>query len=89
MKTVELIKQSNSNQKTQDYLKLANELTVKAYQLADGNPFLGRFINEMEILCHKSVDCEYAAYTNAHAVEVWFTKINGLKSGKLKLSDLF
>lgn len=88
MSQVESIRVSKSENKISEYSKVANELTVKAYELAGKSSFLGRFVNEMEILCAKSVDCEYAAYSNAHAVEVWFSKIEGLKSGKLKMSDL-
>ncbi len=88
MTTVESIRTSNSENKTAEYLKLANELTVKAYELAGTSSFLGRFVNEMELLCNKSVDCEFTAYRNAVAVEVWFTKLEGIKSGKLKMSDV-
>lgn len=88
MTTVESIRTSNSDTKTSEYVKLANELTVKAYELAGSSSFLGRFVNEMELICAKAVDCEYTAYRNAHAVEVWFGKIDGLKSGRLRISDI-
>lgn len=90
MKTVESIRNSNSETKTVEYSKLANELTIMAYELAGSSSFLGRFVSEMELCCEKikSVDCEYTAYAEAHVVEVFFKKIEGIKSGKLSMRDL-
>lgn len=88
MKTVEEIRTSNSVDKTSEYKSLMNELLIKAHSLYGKNPFLGRFVEEMEIISNGSSDCEYTAYTNANAVEIWFNKLRGVVSGKLTLGDL-
>lgn len=90
MKTVEEIRVSNSVTKTIDYCQLANELTIKSYELIGSSTFLGRFVSEMETICErmKSRDSEFMLYRDALAVEIWFSKIEGIKSSKLTMKDL-
>jgi hypothetical protein len=88
--TVESIRVSQSETKSLDYINLAEKLTMRAYELAGSSSFLGRFVSEMELLCQsiKYRDNEFSIYKDSLAVEVWYNKIEGVKTGKLTMRDL-
>lgn len=90
MTTVNQIQQSSIENKSALYLQLAQELAEKSQSLIGSSSFLNRM--HSDLMSHfrncESADCEFSAYREAIAVEVWFTKIEGLKTGKLKFSDV-
>ena len=92
MTTVEAIRTSTSNTKTSAYINLAKQLLEKANEIADSSKFLqDKMLKEVAFYFRKaeSADCEYTAYVNAHAAEVWYSKLDGIISGKLSMKDLF
>ena len=90
MKTVDLIFNSKSENKIKEYVDIANELTIKAYQLVGNSSFLSRFVIDMENICEsiKTRDNEYMIYRDALAAEIIYSKLEGIKSGKLSMRDL-
>jgi hypothetical protein len=89
MKTA-TIQESNSDNKVNEYINLARQLAVQAKELAGQSAFLGRMLND--VVSHfracEQADCEFTAYRECLATEEWFNKIEGLKTGRLKISDL-
>jgi sporulation-control protein spo0M len=79
MKTVEEIRKSDSGNKIGEYINLATSLKESAKEIADvtSNVFAEKIYEEIEMYCKKVVnaDCEFTAYVNCHAVELWFSKI--------------
>lgn len=84
------IQQSNSDNKFAQYVELSRELAGKAKELAGQSSFLGRMLNDVinHFRACEQADCEFTAYRECLACEEWFSKIEGLKTGRLKISDL-
>lgn len=91
MKTVEQIRTSTESNKSELYLNLSKSIAAKANEIADENKFIQRKMKEEVLLSFRkceSADCEYTSYINAHATEIWFSKLEGVISGKLTMRDL-
>lgn len=91
MKTTEEIRTSNEINKSGLYLALTKAITVKANNIADDNKFIQRKMKEEIVSSFRkceSADCEYTAYVNANACEIWFSKLEGVINGKLTMKDL-
>lgn len=75
----ELIRTSTETNKTTNYIALAKKLLNDASETADetGNNFVSDIVKEMNPLFNacKNADCEYTAYVNCNALEVWHSKI--------------
>ena len=89
MKT-ETIRTSGTYNKGEQYLALCREIVGKAQELAGTSTFLGRMVDDVvnHFRACEQADCEYTAYRECLACETWFDKIEGLKTGRLKLSDV-
>ena len=78
MKT-ETIRTSESKNKTSEYLKLATHYKNDAIETANetGNVFVSKIADEIYALFFKvkNADCEYTAYVNCNAIEIWHSKI--------------
>jgi hypothetical protein len=68
---------SDSLNKTADYIALCEELIADAIDTdtMTGNPLVGKIVAQMQQLYNNEPDCEYVAYTNCNAIEVWFHSI--------------
>jgi hypothetical protein len=68
---------SDSLNKTADYIALCDILITDAIdtELMTGNPLVGKIVSQMEQLNNNQPDCEYVAYTNCNAIEVWYNSI--------------
>lgn len=73
------IAESNSKNKSSEYLALANELLLDAQETAQetGNFFVSKIADEIKTLFNKvkTADCEYTAYANCNALEIWHNQI--------------
>jgi hypothetical protein len=81
MKTqTELIRTSESKSKTANYISLAKKLMICAQETETetGNIFVTDIVTEMMPLLNacKNADCEYTAYVNCNALEIWHSKID-------------
>lgn len=90
MKNTTNIQQSSSDNKFSQYVELARELAGKATELAGQSSFLGRMLNDVinHFRACEQADCEFTAYRECLATEEWYNKIEGLRTGRLKISDL-
>ena len=81
MKTL-AIYNSDSKAKMQEYINLAKELHADSQETADAtsNELLVRCADESASCLRKAInaDCEYTAYVNCNAVEIWNNKVNEL-----------
>ena len=81
MKTL-AIYNSDSKAKMQEYINLAKELHADSQETADttSNELLVRCADESASCLRKAInaDCEYTAYVNCNAVEIWNNKVNEL-----------
>lgn len=86
----ESIRTSSESNKGNAYVSAAKEFARKAKELAGSSNFLNRFADEVCKSMRKaeSADCEYTAYTACNAAEIWLSKIEGVKTGKIRMSDL-
>lgn len=80
MKTVIEIYETRSEKKGLQYLDLCKKLSIEADRIASENTdqlFIKKMAEEINIYFRKceSADCEYTAYVNANAAEIWFKKI--------------
>lgn len=68
---------SDSTNKSADYIALCEELIADAIDTdtMTGNPLVGKIVSQMEQLNNNQPDCEYVAYTNCNAIEVWYNSI--------------
>jgi hypothetical protein len=68
---------SDSNNKSADYIALCNELIADAIDTDNttGNPLVSKIVAEMQQLNNNQPDCEYVAYTNSNSIEVWYNSI--------------
>ena len=80
MKTTEEIRLSDSNNKMSEYINLAKLLLEDAKDTANvtGHHIVCKIVEEIEIVANKAInsDCEYTAYVNCNATEIWFNKID-------------
>ena len=90
MTTTAQIQSSDSDNKLQQYIDHARYLVGKAKELAGSSTFLNRMLDDAinHFRACEQADCEFTAYVECHATEEWYNKIEGLKTGKLKISDL-
>ena len=79
MKNTEEIRTSKSNNKTAEYVELAKFYMNDSQDTADttGQHIVVKIAEEIRNYAKKamSADCEYAAYVNCNAAEVWYLKI--------------
>lgn len=68
---------SDSANKSADYMALSNELIADAIDTDNttGNPLVGKIVAEMQMLNNNRPDCEFVAYSNCNAIEVWYNSI--------------
>lgn len=88
---VEEIRTSEATDKGTLYLQYAHSLATKASEIADSDIFFQKKMKEEVINSWRkceSADCEYTAYVNANACEIWLAKLEGFISGKLTMKDL-
>ena len=86
----ESILNSGARNTVEQFINASREFVVKAKSIAGDSGFLNRMVNDVveSWRAAEQSDCEYAAYRACLAAEHHYNNIEGLKSGRIKISDL-
>ena len=78
MTTQEIFNSKQQNKK-ENYITLAKRYLDEAVEFSEvtGNIFVEKIVDEIKVLFEKCrmSDCEFTAYVNCNACEIWFSKI--------------
>lgn len=78
--TVNELAERKAENKAAKYAKMAKQFVLKAQEIANENEdsfFIRMAVKEIVAAWRKTeqADCEYTAYANAHAAEIWLMEI--------------
>ena len=78
--TVNELSERKSENKTSQYIEMARNFALQANKIAEKCESFMIKMSAKEVVSAfrkaEQADCEYSAYSNAHAAEVWLSKIS-------------